>query len=67
MKPTTTSEKIGALIDRIEQIRDELLSIQNSMEKMEAGKSAKQVSPGRKNNDSIRTKAKIGINEQNSR
>jgi hypothetical protein len=35
------SEEIGALIDHIEQIRDELLSIQNSMERMEAEKSDK--------------------------
>jgi hypothetical protein len=29
------SRKIGDLIDRIEQIREELLAIQHSMEKME--------------------------------
>ena len=28
-------QKVGELIDRIEQIRDELLAIQRSMEKME--------------------------------
>ncbi len=30
-----TSKKIGKLVDRIEQIREELLAIQRSMEKME--------------------------------
>ena len=30
-----THKKVGELIDRIEQIREELLAIQRSMEKME--------------------------------
>jgi hypothetical protein len=67
MARTTTFEKIGALIDHIEQIRDQLLSVQHSLEKLEAAKSAKQMSPGGHNNDSKRTKTKIGVNEQNSR
>jgi hypothetical protein len=33
-----TPKKIGELIDRIEQIREELLAIQRSMEKMETVK-----------------------------
>ena len=41
MKRADASEKIGALIDHIERIRDELLSIQHSLEKMEAEKSDK--------------------------
>jgi hypothetical protein len=32
-------KKLGELIDRIEQIREELLAIQRSMEKMEAAES----------------------------
>jgi hypothetical protein len=33
-----TAKKIGELVDRIEQIREELLAIQRSMEKMETVK-----------------------------
>jgi hypothetical protein len=41
MKPTKTklAAQIGDLIDRIEQIREELLSIQKVMERMEPAKS----------------------------
>jgi hypothetical protein len=31
-------EKIGELIDRVERVREELLAIQRSMEKMEPAK-----------------------------
>jgi hypothetical protein len=33
-----TADKIGELIDSIERIREELLAIQRSMEKMESSK-----------------------------
>jgi hypothetical protein len=40
MKPSNDpSVKIGDLIDRIERIREELLVIQNSMERMEPAES----------------------------
>ena len=35
-----TYKKVGELIDRIEQIREELLAIQRSMEKMEPVKTS---------------------------
>jgi hypothetical protein len=35
-----TPKKIGELVDRIEQIREELLAIQRSMEKIETVKTA---------------------------
>jgi hypothetical protein len=52
------SQEIGALIDHIEQIRDELLSIQRSMEKMEVAMSAAVGSPAGHDNDSKRAKTK---------
>ena len=42
------SETIGNLIDRIERVREELLAIQRSMERMESVESAASHDPSKK-------------------